>query len=158
MVMSSSSIKTYIKYVYSIIPWYIKLIIISAIIFLPTLFYQFNKNPNSPEAFKFIATLFFIIFFINITSWIVVGIIKHYVFFKKTIYSKTKLPEKIEEIESITTKDFGVYLIELDKRLKNLENNLSPLRISIYAIFVGVSIAVALLIISPLLPKILFPK
>lgn len=66
--------------------------------------------------------------------------------FTSRLFTLKEANKKIADIE------------ELKDRMINLEKNLSPFRISLYAIFVGISVAVGLGLIGILLLKVPLPK
>lgn len=67
--------------------------------------------------------------------------LSHYRSYKKYEYGKTKLPEEIEREDS--EYEIKTHLLELENRVRDLERT-SPLKLALYAIFIGVSLAVAL--------------
>ena len=109
------------------------------------IFYICYKSLKS-EIYIIIAAILIVMFICYIPIRMFIMFYQHWKMFN---YGKTKLPDKIERADP--QYEIKSHLFELESRVKELEK-VSPLNLALYAIFIGIAIAIALYLISTIFP------
>lgn len=102
---------------------------------------------------RLIALIALLSFLALVVSFFVEGFLSNYEFYKKWEYGKVKIPTKIDN--SDPQFDLKNAVIGLNARIETIEKNLTPFRLAIYAIFIGIAVAVALAIGTIILQKLI---